>query len=570
MECRSPNGLRDTKTLYQWKYDRVREVILSVLPEGEEGMPSRRWLRAAVVGCVAWGTVSSLWTYPHSMSYFNELAGGPRGGDRHLINSNIEWGQDLFFLRDKLEQMGWDRVGMVYWGRYDARLGGIDFHLPPRGPLESVSTERGRSRLLPAPGRYAISVNQLHGYAFVAPDGRGGLTMPRRDAYRYFQRWEPVASAGYSMRLYDVSASDISELRQDLQWDGLPKVELTIGRERSPGANPARAVASVPGEEGYLVGYADGSVRRFRRSEATRREGTESGDDRRGLDSELVGTAETRVETIACAPTGDRFATADGNGRLDVASIRPLEETASAVAIGVHPGRVHAIAFSPDGSRLASAGDDGNVRIWSGETLQSLDTSLSAEASESEGRLLGTLDCRLPATALAWLGSDGIVVGTGDWRTGRRGTIRGYDLAGNPLAEMHESRHFIIDVVTTAEGHVIGRGSRGELSIWHGTIWHGTTGEKRFTLVGEQPRPLALSDDGRWLVAGDSRGVIRLWELATGDLVYESREFDHRIADVAFAETFLDGMTVDGARHCVVAVDDQGWLREFSIQTVLR
>jgi hypothetical protein len=38
MECRSPNGLRENKAMYEWKYDRVREVILSILPEGEDGM----------------------------------------------------------------------------------------------------------------------------------------------------------------------------------------------------------------------------------------------------------------------------------------------------------------------------------------------------------------------------------------------------------------------------------------------------------------------------------------------------------------------------------------------------
>ncbi len=39
MECRSPNGLRENKNIFVWKYDRVREVILKVLPKGEEGMP---------------------------------------------------------------------------------------------------------------------------------------------------------------------------------------------------------------------------------------------------------------------------------------------------------------------------------------------------------------------------------------------------------------------------------------------------------------------------------------------------------------------------------------------------
>ncbi len=38
IECRSPNGMRQSHRLFEWKYDRVREVILSVLPEGEQGM----------------------------------------------------------------------------------------------------------------------------------------------------------------------------------------------------------------------------------------------------------------------------------------------------------------------------------------------------------------------------------------------------------------------------------------------------------------------------------------------------------------------------------------------------
>ncbi|MCA9036271.1 MAG: hypothetical protein KDA91_14140 [Planctomycetaceae bacterium] len=38
IECRSPNGLRDTKTLKRWKYDRVREAVLKVVPEGDAGI----------------------------------------------------------------------------------------------------------------------------------------------------------------------------------------------------------------------------------------------------------------------------------------------------------------------------------------------------------------------------------------------------------------------------------------------------------------------------------------------------------------------------------------------------
>ena len=40
---------------------------------------------------VCWSVGSSLWYYPHSLSYFNELAGGPTGGHAHLLDSNIAW-----------------------------------------------------------------------------------------------------------------------------------------------------------------------------------------------------------------------------------------------------------------------------------------------------------------------------------------------------------------------------------------------------------------------------------------------------------------------------------------------
>lgn len=45
-----------------------------------------------------WLGTSSLWIYPHSLSYFNETVCGPRGGSRHLVSSNVDWGQDLIYL----------------------------------------------------------------------------------------------------------------------------------------------------------------------------------------------------------------------------------------------------------------------------------------------------------------------------------------------------------------------------------------------------------------------------------------------------------------------------------------
>lgn len=58
------------------------------------------WIMKARWALVAWFVASSVLCYPHQISYFNELAGGPSNGWKHLNTSNFDWGQDLLYLRD--------------------------------------------------------------------------------------------------------------------------------------------------------------------------------------------------------------------------------------------------------------------------------------------------------------------------------------------------------------------------------------------------------------------------------------------------------------------------------------
>ncbi len=48
---------------------------------------------------------SSLSVYPHFISYFNLLAGGPENGSEFLLDSNIDWGQNDLLLEKKLEEL---------------------------------------------------------------------------------------------------------------------------------------------------------------------------------------------------------------------------------------------------------------------------------------------------------------------------------------------------------------------------------------------------------------------------------------------------------------------------------
>ncbi len=82
---------------------------------------------------LTWSVVSSLAIYPHSLSYFNELAGGPTGGSAELLHSNIDYGQDLLYLKRWLDEHPEARpLGLAYYGYFDPHVAGIEFTLPPK------------------------------------------------------------------------------------------------------------------------------------------------------------------------------------------------------------------------------------------------------------------------------------------------------------------------------------------------------------------------------------------------------------------------------------------------------
>jgi len=174
---------------------------------------------------LTWSVASSLWVYPHSISYFNELAAvlptpedknypkpvetqktfwqktkyalntGPRNGPRHLLDSNIDWGQDLFYLEH------WCRdnphvkeIKVASWGGYPLELTTIpSTGIPPAND--------------PQPGWFALSVNYLY---------------DREKQYRYFLNYEPVATAGYSIYIYHITPDEANRVRREM---GLPEIE---------------------------------------------------------------------------------------------------------------------------------------------------------------------------------------------------------------------------------------------------------------------------------------------------------------------------------------------------------
>jgi hypothetical protein len=205
---------------------------------------NRRLVMAMTVSiALAWSVGSSLWCYPHSLSYFNELVGGPENGHFHLLDSNIAWGQDLYFLKRWYDEHPALRpLHLAFYGLMDPRLAGIEFMLPPTGPVSRMQTAANLSpdEMGPLPGWYAIDMNHLHGAELSATDGKGGWRMVAGDGYdlTYFLNFEPVAMAGYSIYIYHIKRDEANRVRREL---GLPELKEEASGEADDRAARADA-----------------------------------------------------------------------------------------------------------------------------------------------------------------------------------------------------------------------------------------------------------------------------------------------------------------------------------------
>lgn len=165
----------------------------------------RAW-RVATLSSATMFVASSLWCFPHSLSYVHELAGGPREGHRQLLDSGYAWGQDLYHLKRWVERR--DSPEPLYLLAF-SYLNPADIGLDYQAPSGEASQWRASDGDLP-PGWYAVDVNYLMGSDEPAPRPTGErLTLGLwGDVLDQLRRRTPVARVGYSFWIYRIAARE--------------------------------------------------------------------------------------------------------------------------------------------------------------------------------------------------------------------------------------------------------------------------------------------------------------------------------------------------------------------------
>jgi 4-amino-4-deoxy-L-arabinose transferase-like glycosyltransferase len=152
------------------------------------------WSTGIVVVLLLWAMVGSLRLFPHQEAFFNELAGPWPNWSNLLVDSNLDWGQDLPALRDVMAERGIGEVNLAYFGKAVPEKYGVRYR-PLYGYLRFVdgAEVRAYNPHTPEPGWYAVSATSL----------RLGLHQADTlDLYAAFRERRPDARAGYSIYLY--------------------------------------------------------------------------------------------------------------------------------------------------------------------------------------------------------------------------------------------------------------------------------------------------------------------------------------------------------------------------------
>lgn len=157
-------------------------------------MPSRLSVRRLFpLALVIWLVLGALSIYPHYLAYFNELV-GPRDGYKVLVDSNLDWGQDLPGLRAWMDEQGVGRVYLSWFGIAPPEHYGVRYRYLPGWPPFEHAALRVYHPQHPLPGVYAISATNLQGVLLDDPD-----------TFAYFRARCPVARIGHSILIYEVA-----------------------------------------------------------------------------------------------------------------------------------------------------------------------------------------------------------------------------------------------------------------------------------------------------------------------------------------------------------------------------
>ncbi len=256
------------------------------------------------------------------------------------------------------------------------------------------------------------------------------------------------------------------------------------------------------------------------------------------------------VTSVAISPDGSVAAAADVDGGVTLIRMSDISVVRK---IGDHEQAVYSVAFSPDSKRLVTVSRDVTSRVWDVET----------------GKEISRLQLDNPGVAAATFSPDGQSVATCTWyMTGEgddrqvHGVVWIWDAATGKVKTRKDVGIKPLDSIAwSTDGKTLAVGS------WDGLVHvldENVNEIKTLTVPDEgiytAVIAVAISPDGRRIVAGSKDRTTRVWDVADGELIATATGHEGFVNEVQF---------VGDANHLLTASVDgtiRSWLIEESVE----
>jgi hypothetical protein len=214
--------------------------VLFVMAASAAAWVSRplRWTGACVALLAAWFAAESLWIRPHYLAYFNEII-GPKNAWRHIVDSSLDWGQDLPSVRawmDANPQPGPVMISYFgsgepsFYGVKGTRVGDINFDVRLRkapvvitGGLWIISVTQYQQVYTEARGRWdpekEATYKKLLAHVIEVEDAKKKLTFEEGVTFEeyqfarlcnYLRGRTPIAEPAYTFLIYRLTDSEVN------------------------------------------------------------------------------------------------------------------------------------------------------------------------------------------------------------------------------------------------------------------------------------------------------------------------------------------------------------------------
>ncbi len=170
-------GIRHILPIYPFIFVFVSKAVALEFEKEQ----TKKWWHSILVILSVWYIISTILIAPHFLAFFNEFAGGPNNGPELLLDSNIDWSQDI----NRMEQ---------WINKNNLRNTTIFYSVFTPEPSGYRALQRKAVSCTPHPGIFILSVNNLY-----------DLAQKRQGCFNWFREREPTEKIGYSIFVYNIT-----------------------------------------------------------------------------------------------------------------------------------------------------------------------------------------------------------------------------------------------------------------------------------------------------------------------------------------------------------------------------